>query len=122
VSSQVSGWLTRQLLQGVKLELRVSRRFIGSDRSEFFQSDDANSDRIHAVRLVELLKIVGIATGQRRLQRGNGVRGGASDIPSVWKLLMTISVVILIGVEKWSKETIFQHRFNRSFYFFGNDH
>jgi hypothetical protein len=67
----------------VKLELRVSPRLIGSSRSELFQSDDANSDRVHAVRLVELLEIVGIAKDQRSLQRGNGVRGSASDILSL---------------------------------------
>ena len=29
----------------------------------------------------------------------------------VWKLKMIISVVIFVGVEIWSKKTIFQHRF-----------
>ena len=29
----------------------------------------------------------------------------------VWKKKMIISVVILVGVEIWSKKTIFQHRF-----------
>ena len=30
---------------------------------------------------------------------------------NVWKKKMIISVVILVGVEIWSKKTIFQHRF-----------